>query len=165
MPQFLSDVNMTGGKITTVANPVLGADAMNKQTADANYAAVNHTHPPSSTSEVEVSTTQPTDPAVELWINPSAQGGVTPAEYLPLTGGTIAGNMAVTGDTIATWVSASMGADMGGSAVTNVADPIEAGDAATRQWVEQRSAPIIVLGATDPVPPGTLSGTVIVRTA
>ena len=116
-------------------------------------------------NEVVVSNTQPSDPAVEHWINPSAAGVTAVEEYMPLSGGTVTGNLAVQGDASVTRLTATLGINAGGNPVNNVSNPLLPNDAATRQWVESRTAPVLVLGAADPVPPGTVSGTVIVRTA
>lgn len=160
MAEFLSRDNFKAGLdsqgSTTVPAPLLDNEAATKKYVDDHTAA--------SADEVSVSSTQPTDPAIEYWINPTAPGSGAPGiDYVPVTGGTVTGSLTVQGDTIATWVSASLGADMGGYPITGVGDPVAPDEAVTRYWAESRNPPIIVLGASDPVPPDTLVGTIVVR--
>lgn len=146
--------DMGGYTVSGVGEPSSPTDAATKQYVDERAAP----------NEVYVGPTEPTDPLVEYWVDPTGAGG-TGVSFLPTTGGTVTGNLTVQGDTNAAWLRASLGADMASQKITNVADPTVGTDAANMAWVENRNPPILVLGPSDPVPGGTATGTIIIRTA
>lgn len=78
--------------------------------------------------------------------------------YVNVAGDTITGNLVVQGSTTLAGVA------LGGAKITGVGNGTAATDAATYGQLTVRTPPIIVLGATDPVPPGTAAGTVVMRT-
>lgn len=147
-------ITRSTGLATVAGDPTVPTGIATKQYVDARVGA----------NEVYVGPTQPTDPAIDHWIDPTGTAGGSPVQYLPLTGGTVSGNVTIQGDTNAAWLRASLGADMAGQKITNVATPTASTDAANMGWVQGRNPPIIVLGPSDPVPGSTATGTIIIRT-
>jgi hypothetical protein len=82
------------------------------------------------------------DLTLAIWLPGGSQGG----EYLPLTGGTITGNLAVQGDSIFNYSVHTYGADMGGYKVTGVGDPTAVQDAAPKAYVDA----VVTVSTADP---------------
>ena len=80
-----------------------------------------------------------TDVATKKYVDDHSGGGGVGGDYLPLSGGTMTGEV-----------------NMGGNKITNVANPVKGTDAANKTYVESKAAPTSVK-----IPVGKYNATII----